>query len=222
MSVLEKANRLQGIARTYAEGAAQRREREQAAVALKSVEDALAKLRLQVHAARAAEDVGIQLADVGRLAGDGLANLHGRAAVGVLPSAQALQAARRKIESNDKVIDAELASAWKSWTDEKISAIPAAKVALTAPADRRTVEENLVWLRSAARHLPSAEDVRQFRQKHERICAILDAVRSDAAIVRLLERITANGLVLADVTDDELHLLRGDATAARQIVLRAR
>src|SRR3954471_3314291 len=99
MSVLEKATRLQAVARTYAEGAAERREREQTAVALENVEDALALLRQRMNAARAATDAGIPLPDLGRTAVDGLANLRkAKGGEGVLPSARTLQNAQRKLE----------------------------------------------------------------------------------------------------------------------------
>lgn len=223
MSVLEKATRLQAFARTYAEGAAERREREQTAVALAKVEDALALLRQRMDAARAAIDAGIPLPNVDRTAVDGLANLRkAKGGEGVLPSARTLQYAQRKLEANRKEIDMALTAAWKGWADQQIGDIPAAKISLTAPADRRVVDDEMAWLRSAVRRSPSAEGVRAFRKKHARVRSILDGVRSDAAIVALMHRITTTGLVLAELTDDELALLRSDANASRQIVLRPR
>lgn len=223
MSVLDKAMRLQAVARTYAEGAAERREREQAAVALERVEDALALLRQRMNTARAATNAGIPLPDVSRTAVDGLANLQkAKGGEGVLPSARTLQNAQRKLEGNRKDIDTALAAAWKAWAEQSIGDIPAAKISLTAPADRRIVDDDMAWLRGAARRSPSAEDVRMFRLKHARVCDVLDGVRSDAGIVALMDRITTTGLLLAELTEDELALLRSDTNASRQIVLRPR
>jgi len=223
VSVLEKATRLRAVAHTYAEGAKERRDREQAAVALKELEDALDALDMRVKAARAAAKLGVPMPDVTALVGRGLANLEAKASGGLLPTKQALQAARGKLATNRAELETALGAAWREWTAGRVAEIPVGKVALVSQLSRQSIEDDLRSLRAIARTLPSADDVESFARKLTRVRRALDALEPDDDIVELLARLGApEGVVLADLTDPELALLRGNATVADQIVLRRR
>ncbi len=221
MSILEKATRLRAVAHTYAEGAKERRDREQAAVALREVEDALDTLEMRAEAARAVARLGVPMPDIAAIVGRGLANLQAKAGDGLLPTKQALQAARGKLATNHAELDAALGVAWRAWTAACIAEIPVAKIALVREQSRQSIEDDVRSLRSIARILPSADDIESFARKLAHVRRVLDALESDDDIVELLARIGApQGLVLADLTDIELALLRGNPGVADQIVLR--
>ena len=223
MSVLEKATRLRAVAHTYAEGAKERRDREQAAAALKELEDALDALAMRVEAARAAAKLGVPVPDIASLVGRGLANLEAKSSDRLLPTKQALQAARGKLTTNRGELETALGVTWREWAAARVADIPVAKVALVSELSRQSIEDDLRSLGAVARALPSAGDVESFERKLTRVRNVLDALESDEDIVELLARLgAAEGVVLAALTDAELALLRGNTTVADQIVLRRR
>ena len=221
VSVLEKAIRLRAVAHTYAEGAKERRDREQAAVALKEVEDALATLEMRAEAVRAVAKLGAPMPDIAAIVGRGLANLEAKAGDGLLPTKQALQAARGRLTTNRTELDAALGIVWREWAAACVAEIPVAKIALVRELSRQSIEDDVRSLRSIARMLPSADDIESFSRKLAHVRRVLDALESDDDIIELLARIGApQGLVLTDLTDIELALLRGNPAVADQIVLR--
>jgi hypothetical protein len=220
---LEKATRLRAVAHTYAEGAKERRDREQAALALKEVEEALDALVMRADAARAAAEQGVPLPDVAPIVGRGLANLEAKTGEGLLPTKQALQAARGKLTNNRVELESALGAPWREWAGARLAEVPIAKVPLVSEMSRQSIEDDLRTLAGIARSLPSALDVESFGRKLKRVRDVLDALESEEDMVELLARLgAAEGVVLADLTDDELALLRSNAAVADQIVLRRR
>lgn len=223
MSVLEKATRLRAVAHTYAEGAKERRDREQAALALKDVEDALDALVMRADATRAAAKQGVPLPDVASLVGRGLANLEAKSGKDLLPTKQALQAARGKLTNNRVELESVLGAAWREWATARLADVPIAKVPLVREMSRQSIEDDLRSLAGIARSLPSALDVESFGRRLKRVRDVLDALESEDDMVELLARLgAAEGVVLSDLADDELALLRSNAAVADQIVLRRR
>lgn len=224
MSVLEKANRLRAVAHTYAEGAKERRDREQAALALKEVEDALDALVIRAEAARAAAELGVPVPELASRVGRGLANLEAKSAGGLLPTKQALQAAKGKLIENRGELESVLGAAWQEWATARVTEVPIAKVALVVSRmARQSIEDDLRSLRGMTRSIPSAREVESFGRKLKRVHDVLDALEFEEDMVELLARLgTSEGVVLADLTDDELALLRTRGAVADQIVLRRR
>jgi hypothetical protein len=223
VSVLQKATRLRAVAHTYAEGAKERRDREQAAVALRELEDALGKLEMRAEATRAAATLGVPVPDIAALVGRGLTNLEVKASDGLLPTKQTLQAARGKLTTNRTELEEALGVAWREWAAARIADIPTAKIALLDGRARQSIEDDLRSLRAIARMLPSAGDIQSFARKLTRVRNVLDALESDDDIIELLTRLGApEGVVLTDLTDAELALLRGNIVVTDQIVLRRR
>jgi hypothetical protein len=223
VSVLQKATRLRALAHTYAEGAKERRDREHAEGALRELEDALAKLEMRAEAARAAAKLGVAVPDIAALVGRGLTNLGVKAGDGLLPTKQTLLAARGKLNTNRTELEEALGLAWRQWAPARIADIPTAKIALLDGVARQSIESDLRSLRAIARMLPSASDVQSFACKLTHVRNVLDALESDDDIIELLVRLGApEGVVLSDLTDAELALLRGNVVVADQVVLRHR
>lgn len=224
LSLLEKAVRIEGLARAYAEGATEWREREQAAVALDQVETALTQLTASVHAGRAAAALGMSIADITERAGAGLANLAARAGDGMLPSTRALQAARNKLDANRVGLDKALETAWRPWAAAQLAELPQGKKTFATPLSRQAIEQDiqdLTWL--ATRKPPTAEEIASFARVHTRVRHLLDQLHGDEHIAGVLARLdSADVLTLADLSDAELQLLRSQPQVAEQIEIRRR
>ncbi|MCH6470687.1 hypothetical protein [Sinomonas terrae] len=224
MSVFEKATRLRAVAHTYAEGAKERRDREQAELALKEVEDALDALVKLTEAARSAAELGVTLPEMASLVGRGLTNLEARSAGGLLPTKQALQAAKGRLISNRAELETAFGAAWRAWATARVREVPIAKIALVASRmSRQSIEDDLRSLHGMTRSIPTAREVQAFGQKWKRVRDVLDALEAEDDMVELLTRLGASeGVLLADLSDSELALLRNRVAVAEQIVLRRR
>ncbi len=224
VSLQDKALRVEGMARTYAEGATERREREQTGLALAQVEASLTQLVVSVHAAQDAATLGLSVGGITENARAGLANLRARSGEGMLPSTRALQAARNKLDASRAALDNALDAAWRSWAPAKIISLPQGNKTFATPLSRQAIEQDIQDLtRLASRRPPSAEEIATFARVHTRVYQALDQLRGDENIAGLLARMdSAEVLTLADLTDAELHLLRSQAQVAEQIELRRR
>jgi hypothetical protein len=224
VSLLDKALRVEGLARTYAEGATERREREQTAGALAQVEAALSLLVASVHAAQDAAALGLSIDGITENARTGLANLRARSGDGMLPSTRVLQAARNKLDASRTVLDKALDAAWRPWAAAQITSLPQSNKTFATPLSRQAIEQDIQDLtRLAARKPPTAQEIATFARVHTRVRQTLDQLSGDENIAGLLARMDgANVLTLADLTDAELHLLRSQTQVADQIELRRR
>lgn len=222
MSLLQKADLLRTLARTNAEGAKERRDREQAALALDALEAELSSLESRAAAARAARAAGVPVGDVAALARPGMDNLAARAQDG-LPNQQALQAATRKVRGNREAIESALGTAWRTWAAAELAELPVTRGALLPPIERQSFADGYESLRTLARNVPSAADVEAFTARLRRVRGLLDAVDANDALLALLARLEpAEGVRLDDLSDADIALLRAHPDVAEQIVVRRR
>lgn len=223
-SLLEKALRVEGLARAYAEGATERREREQTSVALAQVETALTQLTGSVRAARAATELGLSISDITEHARAGLTNLAARAGEGMLPSRRVLQAARTKLDASRAALDKALDTAWRLWAAAQVASLPQANKTFATPLSRQAIDQDLRDLtRLAARKPPNADEIEAFARIRTRVRQALDQLTGDENIAGLLVRLDSTEVItLADLSDVELHLLRNQPHVAEQIELRRR
>lgn len=223
-SLLDKAVRIQGLARAYAEGATERREREQVSIALTQVEHALSQLAASVQAARAAAALGIVIDNIAELAGSGLANLRARTGDGMLPSTRVLQIARGRLEANRSALDKALGAAWRTWSENQIRELPHMKKAFATRLSRQAIEEDIQTLaRLAARKPSTAEEIASFVRVRNRVHHALDQLEGDDRVISILARLDSpEALTLADLSETELQHLRSHPDVAEQIELRRR
>lgn len=224
VSLLDKALRIEGLARTYAEGATERREREQTGLALTQTETALTQLTASVRAARAATALGLSITGVTEHARAGLTNLTARAGEGMLPSRRVLQAARAKLEASRTALDKALDTAWRPWASTQISRLPQSNKTFATPLSRQAIDQDIQDLtRIAGRRPPTAENIETFARVYQRVRDTLAQLTGDENIAGILARLdSVDALTLADLTDTELHLLRSQPQVAEQIELRRR
>jgi hypothetical protein len=224
LSLLDKALRVEGLARTYAEGATERREREQTSLALTQTETAFTQLTASVRAARAATALGLSIPGVTEHARAGLANLAARAGEGMLPSRRVLQAARTKLDASRTALDRALDGVWRPWATAQIAGLPQSNKTFATPLSRQAIDQDIQDLtRLAARKPPTAEEIETFVRVYRRVRDTLVQFTGDENIAGILARLdSTDTLTLADLGDAELQLLRSQPQVAEQIELRRR
>jgi hypothetical protein len=220
MSVLAKAQTLAAVARTYAEGADEQAQRQQIDVMLTQLEREVAQLRTAVHVHAEAGTLGVPVEDLSAVIADGLDALRTRASQG-LPTQQALRSARDKARRGREAVESAVGTAWELWTEQQLSILQVNRAKRLGPQHRLRAEELVRRLRTAASASQvSVSILGQFRRDLEEFRKALASIGSDDPFVPLFDRIRTERLTLADLTDDELALLRSDAEAASQIALR--
>jgi hypothetical protein len=220
MSVLEKAQTLAAVARTYAEGADEQAQRQQIGVMLAQLEREVAQLRTAVHLHSTARALGLPVEDVGPVLADGLDALKTRASQG-LPTQQALRSARDKARRGREAVESAVATAWEPWTQEQLAALQVDRVKRLGPQHRLRADELVRRLRTAASASQiSTSLLGQFRRDFEELKEALASIEADDPFVVIFNRIRSGRLTLADLTDDEVYLLRSDPEASSQVSLR--
>lgn len=224
VSLLDKARRVEGLARTFAEGALDRREREQTNSTLDQLETALSQLIRATRAARSAEQLGLLIPDIDGIARAGLANLTARAGDGLLPSRRVLQGALNKLNASRTALDSALAVAWRPWATAKMASLAQANKTFATPLSRRAIDDDIQELnRLATRKPPTREEIEVFSRVHTRVDHELSQLTVDHEVAGVLARfISTEILTLADLSDAELYLLRTKPYVAEQIELRRR
>lgn len=224
VSLLDKARRVEGLARTFAEGATERREREQTSLALTQTEIALTQLAGSVRAARAATALGLSIPGIAEHARAGLSNLAARAGEGMLPSRRVLQAARTKLDASRTALDRAIDTAWRPWAAAQIASLTQSNKTFATPLSRQAIDQDIQELsRLAARKPPNAGEIETFARVHTRVRRALEELTGDENVAGILARLDSTDTVtLADLSDAELHLLRSQPLVAEQIELRRR
>lgn len=142
---------------------------------------------------------------------DGRSNL-ARRSEGGLPNDQSFTAARRKLEAASKRLAEEMQGAWAHWSQEQLDALPLGRKAmLTSQADKNDVEGRIRELRSAQNPKEGLNStvVTTFTHGLSALRDILDdAPEVPGELLQVLDKIDAGIVTLADVTDEEIALLR--------------
>ncbi|TDC79153.1 hypothetical protein [Streptomyces hainanensis] len=207
-SVLDKALRLQGEARrldasSQGEGQARR-----VAGRVDELSVAIGDLAEQITLARLIHErtgVPAPLGDVDA----GRENLARRAGSG-LPSDQAFNAARRKVEETTRRLTGENLRVWREWAAQQLATLDTNRLPML-PVDRqkaiRTTHQKLV--RRAETAKVSAAEVTLFVSECEGLREELASVpAASAELLALMERLSAGDVPLSQVTDEEIELLR--------------
>lgn len=214
MSVLEKAQELTVRARTYSDGARERDERTRIGTALADVARALTELRAAAEAYRTARDAGVPVhaltvpADLVTRSSDGL------------PSSQALVAARRRVAALSGSAREALDSSWRDWAQAELDTANFGRVSRLGIQHRHRAEDLQRRLRSTVTSKKVvAEQIDGFCRDLSELEQMLTSIREDDPVVLLLNRIRKGHTTLADLTDEEIGVLRADPAVAVQVFL---
>ena len=138
-----------------------------------------------------------------------------------LPSSQTINNANRRLQSLLARAAEDLSRNWDIWAGSQIDALPVPKIAFLDAADRAEVSGGIDQLRQLRRQKrPSLSDIGLFNRANIRILEALSALPdSDDDVLELVERLSTGGVQLADLSMEEIVLLRSSSDIARQVTL---
>lgn len=214
-SVREKALLLQNEVRRLEAGTQGEGQAKRIARRVAEIQAALGELSGRARAARAlqryttAATVSLDGLDAGR---DDLV----RRAAGSVPSDNAFVAARRKIEARTSRLAEAIQAAWKPWAEEQLAALPVRRIAMLASARQAPARAGLKRLRDlAAAANVTASDIAEFVSTYAGLNEELgEAQDVPEALLGLIDRLWHGGVLLSDVSDEEIALLRASGLDA--------
>lgn len=220
-SVLDKARAMTAEATRLRQGADAEHDATRVSERVGEILPLLQQLRLIARAARRLHAVsGEDHVDLSGL-DDGRAALARHAG---LPSNQAFAAAKSRINAVISRVSTDLGAAWSQWTEQCISKLPLLRITLLDSGDQetaRTCRDELQKLAKIA--VPTSTDISMFQAAAAQLAESLGGVSDPPQeVLPLLQRLGERPpLTLAEVTDDDIRLLR-QAGVASQIELQRR
>lgn len=208
-TTLEKAGKVRAGVRAIRADQQDENQRQHVAKRVQEISAELGKLEVHLRtAATFAERTGVSL-DVSYLS-DGHSNLSKHAAGG-LPSNPAFVAAQRKLDASARKLAEELRTAWANWCQVQLDTLPLGRRSGLSKARRDEVDKKLKDLKGL--QSPKGDLDRMtillFTDGLASLREILkEAMELAPAVAQVLDRIESGLLTLADVTDEEIALLR--------------
>lgn len=220
MNVLEQAQTLAARARTYAEDQSQRDERDQVALTVVQLEAGVSELRTSVEAFQQASLDLPELTPIDAERLKGSDQLKARVDQG-LPSPQALRGARDRMAKLRAEVEATVDGSWRPWAKQRLADAQVGRVSRLGIAYRATASDAVRRMISATTATPvTATSIGQFRRDLAELAKMLESIKDDDPVVQLLNKIRTGDLTMADLSNDELALIRSDTNAAEQVLLR--
>jgi hypothetical protein len=218
-TLLLRARRLAALARAKGDDEGASQDQSQAQTALSKLGTELSGLASALAIRRSLKRAGVPVDTIMELDRPAIA-LRERVASQGRPTAQYLNARvrdvaglRSEITESDKV-------AWRRWAEAQISSLPQALLPRLG-LGQDSAKERIRKLRLAAVTTPNRSDITLFMLSLDRVRDTLAAVEDAGDLNALLARFNSNGgrLRLSEVTDEDLALIRNDASLAEQIFL---
>lgn len=140
---------------------------------------------------------------------------------GFLPSDQAFNGARARIGDVTKRVSEELTTAWTQWTGQSIGELRVARMPMLIEGQRKPAQQQLKDLQDYAKKpVPTVGDISQFKVALAGLTELLARVSDpDGELVPLLERLAVRPILLAELSDGQIALLR---QVADQVEIRRR
>jgi hypothetical protein len=207
-SVLDRALGMHAEVRRLDASASAEQAAKSTAQRVRELESALADLASAVRLAQVLTKYSgteVTLGDIH----SGMAELQRQASTG-LPKDRAVDTAKKRVSASTTDLAEKSREAWRAWTAEAFTGIPANRIAGLDPAHQRTVRTMVDALGQLRRKpKPTVTDVVEFGTKHADVLEEL-AAAADASdeLLALLTRFDAQPITLRDITDADIALLR--------------
>lgn len=132
-----------------------------------------------------------------------------RAATGI-PDQKDFSSARRALNSNSERMKSAITSAWAAWASARINEVRLLRIAMLPADEQDTQRERVAELRRLSRiKNPTAGDVTDFVAAMKAVSDALDRVDDPSdELMALIRRLSDRAVTLADITDDDIALLR--------------
>ena len=216
-SLATRARRLTALARAKRDGLQESQTRGQVQTALNRLDQGLISLAGSLGVYRKLKDVGVPVADPIKLE-QPARRLQEQAELG-RPTSQFLQARIRDVDAARSSIEVANADAWRSWAGQVIDGLPVALLPRVHFSRRDATKSKITTMRTLGAKAPNIPGIIEFRLLCDRVKDEFSGV-GDAGIDLLLERFKDGQIKLADLSDDEVAMLRGDASLTDQIYIR--
>lgn len=224
-SVLELAQEVTREANRIKQGADAELQAARVLQRVASVEKALSDLKTVVAAARRLHSAsGEHFVRLDQL-DDGRVSFAGSVAnAGGLPRNEVFTTAVNRINGVTKRVSAELATGWSQWTGREVARVPRLRISLLEQVEQKAPRErwnNLV--KTAKLSAPTRDQINSFKSDLDYLLELLGPLPDPPdAVLEILDRLgQRRGLTLAELTDEEIAILRG-AGVADQIEVRRR
>lgn len=212
----ERARRLTALARAKRDDLDASQAQAQVQTALNKLDQELRALGGELAIHRKLRENGVPVSPPGDLENPAM-RLKQQADIG-RPTGQFLNARARDVIAERTAIEKANADAWREWATGKLGELPLAVMPRLNWNLRSATTTRIATMRALASKKPNIADIIQFQQYFGRVKEDLDAVES-AGVDSLLERLVEGRILLADLSDEDLELLRGDASLRDQIYL---
>ncbi|MFD4639394.1 hypothetical protein ACFWN2_18910 [Lentzea sp. NPDC058436] len=210
-TVLDKANRLKGEARRLADGAEGMRQATRISERVTKLRDSLQSLARQVTLAKSVNSaIGAPLVDLSGLSA-GLEDFKKKAEASPNPLDPVFKAARTKVETLTNRLRDRTLEVWQRWATARVQDLPYGKLPMLnvdqQPAARSKKQD---LDRMITKSDLNSSDVRVFRTTLETLGELLGTAKDvPAELAAVLDRLARTPSPrLADVSDDEIRLLR--------------
>jgi hypothetical protein len=207
-SVLGRALQMQAEVRRLDANATAEQAARSTAQRVRELESALGDLASQVRFAQALakySGTDVALGDIH----DGMSELQRQASTG-LPKDRAVDTARRRVSASTAQLAERGQGAWRTWTISAFDGIPTNRIAGLDPAGQRAVRTMVTELGQLRKKpKPLLVDVVEFSTKHAGVLEELAAAaEASDELLALLARFDAKPIMLRDITDADIALLR--------------
>lgn len=222
-SLFTRAKRLQAFARAERSAQEANQDHQRTTLALGKLDVALAELAVALKTYEALQAQGIQLSPLPALEAPP-AELRAHIDSVGRPTPERLTGAVGKVSRATASILGDLDARWRTWSANRLDELPTPRIPRLAPPERRRVETRLASLRTDSRNAPTSASVNQFKLGFEAVSEALDAVTVHSLLEEALSKVMSSSppVTLADLSDEEIAVLRDDSAVAAQIVLSRR
>ncbi|MFW6600441.1 hypothetical protein ACQBAU_00410 [Propionibacteriaceae bacterium Y2011] len=215
-SLATRARRLTALARARRDDRDVSQAQGQVQTAINKLDQELRTLSSVLDVHRKLKKAGVPVTDPGHLE-QPVKRLKEQAGLG-RPTAQFLNARTRDVLAARSAIDDANADAWRTWAAQMVDGLPLALQPRVPFSHRRATATRISNMKTRAARKPSIADITEFQRFYDRVKEELAAV-DGASIDALLNRFTDGRILLADLSDAELEMLREDASLSDQLYL---
>jgi len=216
-SLATRAKQLASRARAKTEDEKATQEHSQTETALTKLNGELTKFARVARTHRALKAAGVPVADHPDL-DKPLKALRSRVDEVGRPASQFLNARTKDVTTTTAAMITQDGQAWQSWAQAEIHKLPLALVPRVSFSQRGITQQRIKELRSMAANAPSFAEVKVFEQKLDRVREELEHVEC-SDVDDVLSRFVNGRIRLAELTDEELAMLREDESLSQQLYL---
>ncbi|TPQ18634.1 hypothetical protein [Streptomyces sporangiiformans] len=209
VTVLEKAQELQNIARSISEGQKQRDDQERVLRRIDEVRTALRAALVQRQIAVLLRERTGQALDVPGF--DAARSKLESKSRGGLPGDRAFVDSKRALEAFTSELSASIKQLWKAWATAGIQEVSPARFATLGPDERLEATELYESMKAnASRTKVDSASIVTFCSHRNTLLRLLENAPDDAPeeLLELINRLDAGGVTLRDLTDANIALLR--------------